>query len=306
MSPIRLEQINKIFTGIALLFLYLAYISYIMNVPYFYKNSNSKFISIEGEDSSEFLQNLITNDINKCRNDNIIYSCLLTPQGKFFCDFFIFKMDNKFVLETHGLFYENLMKKLKIYKLRSKVQINKIENIHSFIVFGDTKKDANTIIMCADPRNSNIGCKIIHESTNPQILNSLDEINEDKYHEKLIKNLVPFSHYDLEENKSLLLENNFENLNSISWDKGCYVGQEITARMKYRALLKKKVYTLDLKSGFPKNQQIIKENGKNIGKILSVKNKSILAMMKIEFALNKIELKKPIVTDDGLILDLVI
>ena len=75
----------------------------------------------------------------------------------------------------------------------------------------------------------------------------------------MIKNLVPFSHYDLEENKSLLLENNFENLNSISWDKGCYVGQEITARMKYRALLKKKIYTLNIVSGFPQKDQKIKK-----------------------------------------------
>ena len=73
-----------------------------MSVPYFYKNSNSKFISIEGADSSEFLQNLITNDINNCTKDNVIYSCLLTPQGKFLSDFFIFKTKNKFILETRA------------------------------------------------------------------------------------------------------------------------------------------------------------------------------------------------------------
>ena len=69
-----------------------------MTVPYFYKNSNSRFLSIEGEDSNEFLQNLITNDINKCSEDNIIYSCLLSPQGKFLSDFFIFKKDEKYLI----------------------------------------------------------------------------------------------------------------------------------------------------------------------------------------------------------------
>ncbi|MBD1148001.1 hypothetical protein IDH28_04120 [Pelagibacterales bacterium SAG-MED31] len=275
-------------------------------MPYFYKNSNSRFLSIDGEDSSEFLQNLITNDINKCKKDNLIYACLLTPQGKFLSDFFIFKMDKKFILETHILFYEKLIKKLNIYKLRSKIIINKIQQIHSFILFGNVSKDKKTIIKCADPRNQNIGYKFIHESANPQLLNNFYKINEDKYHEILIKNLVPFSQYDLDENKSLLLENNFENLNSISWDKGCYIGQEITARMKYRALLKKRVFSLYAKSGFPKNQQIIKENGKDVGKIINVKNKSMLAMIKIEFALNKIKLKKNIETDDGLVLDFVI
>ena len=277
-----------------------------MSVPYFYKNSNSKFISIEGADSSEFLQNLITNDINNCTKDKVIYSCLLTPQGKFLSDFFIFKTKNKFILETHELFYENLLKKLKIYTLRSNVLISKIENIHSFIIFGDIEKDKNSIIFCEDPRKHNIGHKLIHESLNPKILESYNQINEDEYHEILIKNLVPFSHYDLEENKSLLLENNFQNLNSISWDKGCYIGQEITARMKYRALLKKKIYTLNIVSGFPQKNQQIKEKGINVGRIISVKNKSLLAMMKIEFAESKLKSNKHVESDDGILLDFAI
>ena len=103
-----------------------------MSVPYFYKNSNSKFISVEGEDSAEFLQNLITNDIYLCKKDKVIYSCLLTPQGKFLSDFFIFKIDSKYILETHSLFYKNLIKKLKIYKLRSKVIIKKIDHFLAF------------------------------------------------------------------------------------------------------------------------------------------------------------------------------
>ena len=277
-----------------------------MSVPYFYRNINSKFISIEGEDSSEFLQNLITNDINTCKKDNIIYACLLTPQGKFFSDFFIFRMKNKFILETHSLFYENLIKKLKIYKLRSKIQINKIDKFYSFTFFGDISKDENTIILNIDPRNINIGNKLINVSSNPQSLTDFIEITEDKYHEILIKNLVPFSPYDLEENKSLLLENNFENINAIAWDKGCYVGQEITARMKYRALLKKRVFALNAQSGLPKKQQLIKEKGKDLGKIISVKNNSVLAMLKIDFALNRLESKQPIKTDDNLILDFII
>ncbi len=277
-----------------------------MSVPYFYKNNNSSFISIEGEDSSQFLQNLITNDINECKDDNILYSCLLTPQGKFLSDFFIFKIDKKFILETHYLFLENLLKKLKIYKLRSNIQINPINGIYSFIFFGNLFKDKCTLKINSDPRNRNIGNKLIHLSESPKMLNNCNEIYEDDYHEILIKNLVPLSHYDLDENKSLLLENNFENLNSISWDKGCYIGQEITARMKYRALLKKKIYYLNVKSGLPKKKQLIKDQGKEIGRIISIKNNSVLAMLKINFALNKIESKQPIKTDDGLILEFVI
>ena len=276
-----------------------------MTVPYFYKNSNSQFLSIEGEDSNEFLQNLITNDINKCSEDNIVYTCLLSPQGKFLSDFFIFKKDEKYLIETHSFFYEKLLKKLNLYKLRSKVHINEVNNLHSYSVFGDIQKDQDTFIFNIDPRNKNIGLKLIHLKKNPEIFDSLNEINEEKYHQILIQNTVPLSHYDLEENKSLLLENNFENLNSISWDKGCYVGQEITARMKYRALLKKKIYSLEIKEGSPLIGQVIKDDENEFGKIISIKNDSVLAMLKIELAEIKINTKKQIKTNEGLVLEFI-
>ena len=276
-----------------------------MTVPYFYKNSNSRFLSIEGEDRSEFLQNLITNDINKCSKENILYSCLLTPQGKFISDFFIFKKDEKYLIETHSFFYEKLLKKLSLYKLRSKIFINEITNLNSYSIFGDLIKDVDTIIFSTDPRNKNIGNKLIHKSKHPKILSGFSEINEKKYHEILIQNTVPLSHFDLEENKSLLLENNFENLNSISWQKGCYIGQEITARMKYRALLKKRIYSLKVKEGSPKVQQSIREGGSEYGKIISIENESILAMLKIELAETKINSQQQIKTNEGLVLDFI-
>ena len=277
-----------------------------MTVPYFYKNSNSRFLSIEGEDSNEFLQNLITNDINQCSKDNFLYSCLLTPQGKFLSDFFIFKQDDKYLLETHSFFYEKLLKKLDLYRLRSKAHIKEVHNLHSYSVFGDLQKDQDTLIFNIDPRNVNIGLKLIHLKNDPKILDEFNNISEEKYHEILIQNLVPLSHYDLEENKSLLLENNFENLNSISWDKGCYVGQEITARMKYRALLKKKIYSLEIKNGSPTTGQIIKDNESEFGKIISIKNNFVLAMLKIELAEKKINTKQQIKTNEGLILDFIL
>ena len=129
-----------------------------MKDKYFFHHLNSRFFQISGKDSKSFIQNLITNDIEKCNDGAIIYSCILTPQGKFLADFFIFNISENYFFE----------------------------------------------------------------------------INEIKYHEILISNTTPYSPFDILENKSLLLENNFDNLNAIDWDKGCYVGQEITARMKYR------------------------------------------------------------------------
>ncbi len=276
-----------------------------MTVSYFYKNSNSRFLSVEGEDSSDFLQNLITNDINKCTNENILYSCLLTPQGKFISDFFIFKKNKKFIIETHSFFYEKLLKKLNLYKLKSKVLINEIANLSSYSFFGEVNNNTSFIVFCTDPRNNKIGNKLICKSEDSKIFNNFNEIDEKKYHEILIQNTVPLSHFDLVENKSLLLENNFENLNSISWDKGCYVGQELTARMKYRALLKKRIYSLVVKAGSPKADQTIKVDGIDYGKIISIENASILAMLKIELAEKKIYEKQQMKTSDGLVFDFI-
>lgn len=276
-----------------------------MSVPYFYRNTNVKFISVEGDDSSTFLQNLITNDINKCNNENILYSCLLSPQGKFTSDFFIFKKDNKFILETSTFYYDKLVKKLNLYKLRSKILIKEVDGLNSFYIYGNIEKDKDAIIFYNDPRSIHIGIKLIHESDKPVILTGIKEINESSYHKILIRNTVPLSHYDLEENKSLLLENNFDNLNSISWDKGCYIGQEITARMKYRALLKKKIYTLKIKVGFPEKQQIISENGNELGKIISIREDFVLAMLKINILDEKILKNKNIKTDDDFIFEVI-
>ena len=273
-----------------------------MTTAYFYKNTNSRFLAISGSDGLAFIQNLVTNDVNLCTENKYVYSCLLTPQGKFFADFFIFKNSGDYYMEVHKKFYEDLIYKLEMYKLRSEVNIIPNKNLYSYVYFGDLAVN-NVLIKSNDPRNLKLGKKIISKT---KINTNIKQIYENEYHEIHIKNNIPYSPFDLDQNKSLLLENNFDNINAISWEKGCYVGQEITARMKYRALLKKRIYSLTLKKGSPKSKQPIKENGNEIGKIISVKNKSLLAMLKIEVAETKIQSSETIKTIDGLILDFVI
>ena len=273
---------------------------------YFIKNIFSKFIEIQGDDSENFLQGLITNDINNCNKENSIYACLLTPQGKFLADFFISKINDYYLIEIHKKYYENFIIKLNIYKLRSKIDIKENKEIKSIILFSENEmQEINSIASFKDPRHEKIGT-VIYLDENALKSLPIEERNYDFYRETLIKHLIPFTPIDLIENKSLLLENNFQNINAIDWDKGCYVGQEITARMKYRALLKKRIYSLHLVKGLPSIQQTIKEGENELGKIISIKNKSLLAMLKIEVITNKIEENKPIITNDGLVLKIII
>ena len=272
-----------------------------MTTAYFYKNTNSRFLAISGKDALPFIQNLVTNDVNLCTENKYVYSCLLTPQGKFFADFFIFKNSEDYYIEVYEKFYEDLIEKLEMYKLRSEVDIVPIKNLYSYVYFGNSEID-NTLIESNDPRSKKLGKKIISKN---EINTNIKQIYENEYHEIHIKNNIPYSPFDLEQNKSLLLENNFDKINAISWEKGCYVGQEITARMKYRALLKKRIYPLALIKGSPKTKQSICENEIELGKIISMENNSILAMLKIELAESKIKSQKKIKTNDGLVLDFI-
>ena len=276
-----------------------------MTTSNYFNLADSKFLSISGEDRGNFLQDLITNDIHKCDSTNSIYSCLLTPQGKFIADFFIIDHKNSYLIETHKKFAEDLINKLKIYKLRAKVEINIVNYLLSLSIIenNDLLQSEADILLFKDPRNDKLGNKIFVAKNKFKEIEkkyNLIEDNFEKYRELLIKNLIPFSSEDLIQNKSLLLENNFDKINAIDWEKGCYVGQEITARMKYRALLKKSIRAVEIISGHVNHGNKINFNQNKVGEIISSFNKLAIAMLKIEDAksifLNKQILKTELAT----------
>ena len=276
-----------------------------MEQDYYIKNNFSKFIEISGQDRATFLQGLITNDIRKCKDiKNSIYSCLLSPQGKFLADFFIVNLNNHYLIEINEKFFESFFSKLKIYKLRSKVEFNVNKDLISLIFFTKNINNINNInnnILFTDPRNAKLGYKsyINKKSNNLEMISKFKEYTYDFYKIILMQNLVPNSINDLIENKSLLLENNFQNINAIDWEKGCYIGQEITARMKYRALLKKQIYILELISGNINQDEDIVVKNINIGNVISKLDKYVLCMLKINFAEDKNLNKKQIKTDSS-------
>ena len=255
----------------------------------------AKFVSIKGQDNKDFLQGIITNDINKC-NKKVIYSCLLTPQGKFLSDFFIIPFKDSFLIEINKKFFDDFIAKLKLYKLRSRIDIEEINYLTSLIIINKSDDNApeegliisnDEYIEYVDPRDINLGHRIlIKNELVDKLINSdqfiLTDIKE--YQKIMIQNLIPNSINDLVINKSLLLENNFEQINALDWDKGCYIGQENTARMKYRALLKKSLRIIKVRSGTVMSGDQIFLEDKNIGNITSIVEDMGLAMIKIEDA----------------------
>tara|TARA_Y100000590_G_C15724449_1_gene1014684 strand:+ start:911 stop:1774 length:864 start_codon:yes stop_codon:yes gene_type:complete len=255
--------------------------------------NETNFVSIKGKDIKDFLQGIITNDINKCHK-KVIYSCLLTPQGKFLSDFFVIPIEDYYIVEINKAFFKTFISKLKIYKLRSNVEIQEIQNLISVIILNTPIDKSlelgsmqlnNDYIEYVDPRNLNLGKKIIikNDLIDKYIIsNNYERMNPNDYEKIMIENLIPNSTKDLKVEKSLLLENNFENINAIDWNKGCYIGQELTARMKYRALLKKSLRLIKIDSGKVDSEDEVLFENNNIGKITSIVENYGLALLKIQ------------------------
>jgi len=244
--------------------------------------ASKSFISINGEDSIDFIQNIISNDIKKVTDNNCIFASLLTPQGKFLFEFIIFKTKNIFLIETNSELKKELFNKLYNYKLRSKVEIKIEENLISidipFIKFKNLNINKFNLInyknylIFEDPRIKNtLARAIVEQSKIKEFLNDLNiELSNEKYLlEKKLFNLgIPSKDILKLQNQLFSLEANFLELNGIDQKKGCYIGQENTARMYLKNKVTKRLFALETISGKIEEGQKINLNNEEIGKVL--------------------------------------
>ncbi len=256
-----------------------------MNFENIYTLEDRGILFINGEDSKTFLQNIISNDIDKVKEDQSIFSTLLTPQGKYLFDFLIVKHKKGFFLDCEKKQLNDLFKKLTIYKLRSRVQILDLSNEfvvaaisrEKFLEFSGSKnKNGFTIKfredpILLDPRSTNLGARLVINLE--KLYLSMKKLNlkpekSDEYY-KLSHNLgIPQKDCDKLQDKIFGIECNFEELNGIDFKKGCYVGQENTARIKLKNKLSKRLMAINITKGvIEKDQNIFLEKEK-IGKIL--------------------------------------
>ncbi len=211
-------------------------------------------IELTGDDRKKFLQGLITNDINKASETNLIYSAMLNAQGRFLYDFFIFEIGEKLMLDCFAPRRDEILQKLNFYKLRSQVVLKKNDEL---VVSQNFSGEG-----FADPRHSDLGFRSYSNNESQQ--------SQDSYNFKRISLKIPKSEQDLTYEKSFILEFGFDELNAIDYQKGCYVGQELTARTHYLGQIRKKIFHIKI-SGLQeveKNSEITCE-GKSAGIILS-------------------------------------
>ena len=222
-----------------------------VDTPFFVTLKNRGLISISGEDRHAFLQSLVTNDVTKVKTDGAVYACLLTPQGKFLHDFFIFEDGDRLCLDCEGGDRaEDLAKRLNIYKMRRDVEVSLETDVWIFSILSSRRRPGSKTneqkdsglrrndMEWKDPRHSTMGFRTLKK---PDLPEQPFEI----WDERRIRLTIPDGSRDMIPEKSTLLECGIDKLNGIDVDKGCYIGQELTARMHYRGLVKKRLYTVE-------------------------------------------------------------
>jgi len=251
---------------------------------------------LNGEDVKEFLQNLITNNIEKVTDEMSCFAALLTPQGKYLFDFLVIKHKAGYFLDCEKKNIDQLFRQLNLYKLRSKVEILNLSNefvvagisYEKFLTFdkiqdvpGFTFKFREDPIFL-DPRNKQLGARLIinleklYLSLKKLELHDAD-VNE--YYSLSHKlGIVPKNLNQLQ-NKAFGIECNYDELNGIDFKKGCYVGQENTARIKLKNKLTKRLLPINIINGKLYEGEVIFSNENEIGKVL-INNEYPFALIK--------------------------
>ena len=267
-----------------------------MNIKNVYILDDRAILYINGEDTKEFLQNLISNNINKVSEANTCFTSLLSPQGKFLYEFIITKHKSGYLIDCEKSQADGLFKQLSIYKLRSKVEILNLSNEfvvaafshEKFLTFDEAQNIAGFTLkyredpIFLDPRNKQLGARLIINLE--KLYLSLKKLD---LHDSALKDYYSYSHSlgivpkDLNklQNKIFGIECNYEELNGIDFKKGCYVGQENTARIKLKNKLSKRLLPINIVKGELNEGESIYYNDNEIGKVL-IENDYPFALIK--------------------------
>lgn len=256
-------------------------------------------IAVAGEDRAAFLQGLVSNDLRRVTPDHAVYALFLTPQGKFLHDFRIAESDGALLLDPEADRREEFLRRLRMYKLRSKITLeDRVGALVSVALFGGDAlarlglpEEAGAAapfaggVAFTDPRLPALGARAFLPREGAaaalEAAGFAPQSAED-YNRLRLSLGVPEGGRDLVPDRSLPLENDLDDLNAISWDKGCYMGQELTARTKYRALIKKKLFPVTLDGPLPAPGTPVTLDGKEVGEIRSGQGSSALALLRLE------------------------
>ena len=243
------------------------------------------FIEVKGAEAKDFLQNIVTNDIEKATVSSTLFSSILTPQGKYLFEFFVLKLNDGYLLECEKKSTIEIIKLLNFYKLRSKIDlIDSSEKYVAAVISLEKFKEINNSNLSKgntvsyrgdqvyiDPRNNKLGAKII--SKLESIYLTIKKLNlkigeKKKYYNKSFEIGIPQIGLDKLREKIFGIENNLDELSGIDFKKGCYIGQENISRIKIRNKLRRRILPVQKIEGKISKNDIIKYKDSEVGKIM--------------------------------------
>ena len=256
-------------------------------------------IEIAGEDRAAFLQGLVSNDVTKVAADRAVYAALLTAQGKYLHDFFIAAIGDALYLDAEAARLADLVRRLSLYKLRAKVTLaDRRDALIVAAAFGAEALAALGLppepgqavafgggIAYVDPRLAALGARLLlprAAGLAPLAAAGFAGADPDAYDRLRLSLGVPDGSRDLPVEKAILLEAGFDELNGVDWQKGCYVGQELTARTKYRALIKKRLLPVSLEGPLPPPGTPVMLGAEEAGELRSGRDGMALALLRLE------------------------
>jgi len=236
-----------------------------------------RIIEVSGDDAAAFLQGLVSNDVSRLQKGEAVYAALLTPQGKFLHDFFLVPQGASILIDCDKDSLPDLLARLTMYKLRSKVTIGAKENLGVAAIWGNQKPEMEVF---PDPRLAQLGWRAVGDIN--AIASGCKPATFDDYERFRLELGVPDGARDMVRDKSLLLEFGFEDLHGVDFKKGCYVGQEVTARSKYRGQVRRFIYQVRADKVLPPAGTPVVLADVPVGELRSVAGNIGLALLKVE------------------------
>jgi hypothetical protein len=244
-------------------------------------------LRIAGPDRVAFLQGLVSNDVAKLGPARALWAAFLTPQGKYLHDFFLVDDGEAILLEGERARLADLLRRLKIYRLRSKVELAEVPELRVWALWGEEALSALGLPaeagaargrLFVDPRHAGLGVRAI--AAEPRAGFSPGPLED--YERRRIALGVPDGSRDLEVEKAILLENGFDELGAIDWDKGCWMGQELTARTRYRALIKRRLLPARIEGEAPPPGTPVLQEGRAVGELRSAAGERALVLLRLD------------------------
>ncbi|MDP6952735.1 MAG: folate-binding protein [Alphaproteobacteria bacterium] len=262
-------------------------------------------VLLEGAEACDFLQGLVSNDVTKAVGNTAVYAALLNPQGKYLHDFFVFPFADGLAIDCERERLLDLVRRLNIYRLRAEVTIADASDRFQVVALPGARSaptlDHGAGALFADPRLAALGWRAVLPVDGAERLLSaagFSRCDSEAFDALRLSLGVPDGSRDMVVDKAFLLESNFEELNGVDFDKGCYIGQENTARQKRRGTIRRRLMPVEINGPTPAPETPIRLGAVDVGTMRSSRDGQGMAMLRLEYVEKASQSGEPLVAGD--------